>query len=214
MIPLRVMPRMGANLMVAHRIRLRVRKTAPRRTARRARRTTVFGNTSVTIPTPLNRFINAGGLMVAMFTPMQILARSATRLTVIGMDAEKTTTTNIFESRRRAMPSSPTPISISSRRTMRVTVPGHNFSRATMAPRRQLRRRRLSPRRRLPSRAPPTITCTPGTASRAPPGGQGPRVMIPRAPIRRARALRISTSSRATAWRAPTGGPGPRVTTP
>ena len=205
------MPRMGANLMVAHRIRLRVRKTAPRRTARRARRTTVFGNTSVTITTPGNTFINAGGLMVAMFTPMNILAA---RLTVIGMDAKKTTTTNIFESRRRAMPSSPTPISISSRRTMRFTVPGHNFSRATMAPRRQLRRRRLSPRRRLPSRAPPTITCTPGTASRAPPGGPGPRVMIPRAPIRRARAPRISTSSRAHAWRAPTGGPGPRVTTP
>ena len=213
MIPLRVMPRMGANFVVAHRIRIRVRETAPRRTARRARRTTVFGNTSVTIPTP-DRFMNARGLRVAMFTPIKVLASTATRLTVIGMDAKKTTTTNIFESRRRAMPSSPTPISISSRRTMRVTVPGHTFSRATMVPRRRLRRRRLSPRRRLPNRAPPTITCTPGTASRAPPGGPGPRVMIPRAPIRRARAPRTSTSSRAPAWRAPTGGPGPRVTTP
>ena len=212
MIPLRVMPRMGANFLVAHRVVVRVR-TAPRRTARHARRTTVCGNTSVSIPSPVSLFMNARGLLVAMFTPMCILASTTTRISVIGMDAMKTTTTDIFESRRRVMPSSPTPISISSRRTMRITVPGHNFSRATMAPRRRLRRRRLS-RPRLPNRAPPTITCTPGTASRAPPGGPGPRVMIPRAPIRRARAPLMSASARAPAWRAPTGGPGPRVTTP
>ena len=213
MIPLRVMPRMGANFLVAHRVVVRVR-TAPRRTARRARRTTVGGNTSVPIPSPVSIFMNARGLLVAMFTPICFLASTTTRIPVIGMDAMKTTTTDIFESRRRVMPSSPTPISISSRRTMRITVPGHNFSRATMAPRRRLRRRRLSRRRRLPNRAPPTITCTPGTASRAPTGGPGPRVMIPRAPIRRARAPLMSASARAPAWRAPTGGPGPRVTTP
>ena len=41
------------------------------------------------------------------------------------MDAKKSTTTNLFESRRRAIPSSPPPISISSRGTVRCAANEH-----------------------------------------------------------------------------------------
>ena len=141
MIPLRVMPRMGADLMVAWALIHRIMQRAAQRTARRARRTTVCGRIHI-MRRPAMKLLLALGLLVAMLTPTLMLAHGTTRIPVIGVDASRTPITSMFESRRRAMPSSPPPISISSRRKVHTTAPGRNFSQATMV---MVRHRRITP---------------------------------------------------------------------